>query len=85
MKKTIDLGLTIEIEYPNSCSGTVHHRIFEATKGEGDIRKGINMNANISWYVANKIQENLNNQGLDHIKIGNSGIHIKEVKEIPNE
>ena len=55
-KIKVDLGLVIEVEYPGALDTSVLRRIFRATRGDGDIRKGINMNADIGWYVANKLQ-----------------------------
>ena len=81
-KIKVDLGLIIEVEYPGALDTSVLRRIFRATRGDGDIRKGINMNADIGWYVANKLQENIDNTYADDcVKIGNHSIHIKKVKE----
>ena len=77
-KQRIDLGLTITIEYPESLDDSVLTRIFDAVRGKGDIRRGINMNANIGHYVANKLKENMDNAYPDKlVNIKDHGVHIK--------
>ena len=78
MKTKIDLGLTITIEYPETLDESVLTRIFDAVRGKGDIRKGINMNADIGYYVANKLKENMDNTYPDKlVSIKDHGVHIK--------
>ena len=84
MKVTIDLGIAIDFETTESFSATntFEEHIFEAMRGEGDDRKGVNMNADIGWYVQNKLEENLTAKGLSgFMKITGHGVHIKRKKE----
>ena len=82
-KVQIDLGLIIDFETIKAFSktNTFERHIYDAMRGKGDVRKGINMKADIGWYVANKIQENLTSQGLgEYCKITGHSVQIKRVK-----
>ena len=61
----IDLGLVLNnVKVPSSMSDqeALDH-IFRVVLGEGDIRQGVNMFADVSYYVSSKIEENLANIG----------------------
>tara|TARA_Y100000310_G_C20687095_1_gene819740 strand:- start:994 stop:1233 length:240 start_codon:yes stop_codon:yes gene_type:complete len=73
----INLGLTVDVETNNLEHDNLKEQIFESMKGKGDERLGTNMYANIGYYVANKLEENLHNQGLDYNIYAHS-VHIKE-------
>jgi len=84
MKVTIDLGITIDFETTKEFSegDTFLEHIFKAMRGEGDLRKGINMKADIGWYVQDKLKENLAAKGLyEDMKITGHSVHIKRKKE----
>ena len=80
----VDLGMSIDCEInidSNFYRNMFKQSIYDAVRGKGDTRKGINMNADIGFYVASKIQENLDNEGLgDFCKITGHTIHIKIIK-----
>jgi len=61
----IDLGLVLNnVKVPSSMSDQeVLDHIFRVVGGEGDPRNGVNMFADMSFYVSSKIQENLKNIG----------------------
>ena len=85
MKKVrIDLGLTIDFESIKAfCeTNTFERHVYDAMRGKGDNRKGINMKADIGWYVANKIEENLPSQGLgEYCKVTGHSMQIKRVNK----
>ena len=57
----IDLGLVLKnVKVPSSMSDQeVLDHILRVVLGEGDPRSGINMFADVSYYVSSKIEENL--------------------------
>lgn len=61
----IDLGLVLHnVKVPSSMSDQeVLDHIFRVIGGEGDIRQGVNMFADVSFYVSSQIQDNLKNMG----------------------
>jgi len=85
MKKVkIDLGLIIDFETVKAFSetDTFEGHVYDAMRGMGDVRKGVNMKADIGWYVANKIEENLASIGLgEHCKVTGHSMQIKRVNK----
>ena len=85
-RKTVQVGLGLSIDCEINTNSNFYRNKFErsiynAVRGKGDTRKGINMNADIGYYVANKIQENLDNEGLGAFcKITGHSMQIKRVK-----
>jgi len=81
----VNLGLSIDCEIntdSNFYRNKFERSIYDAVRGKGDVRKGINMNADIGYYVATKIQENLDSEGLGNFcKITGHTIHISEDKK----
>ena len=81
----VDLGLSIDCEIninSNFYRNMFEKSIYDAVRGKGDVRKDINMNSDIGNYVASKIQENLDSEGLGNFcKITGHTIHISEDKK----
>ena len=73
----INLGLTVDVETNNLEHDNLKEQIFESMKGKGDERLGTNMYADIGYYVANKLEDNLHNQGLNYNIVAHS-VHIKK-------
>ena len=82
-RKTIDLGMRLHLDIEDDSKLDLAELIFKATEGEGDIRYGVNMNANIGWYASQKIQENLLNRGIskDQISVIGNSMHIKVISD----
>ena len=74
----IDLGLVLNnVKVPSSMSDqeALDH-IFRAICGEGDCRRNVNLLADVGFYVANKIGENLENIGSP-IEVNGSSVQPK--------
>tara|TARA_B100000424_G_scaffold259119_1_gene241687 strand:- start:1259 stop:1585 length:327 start_codon:yes stop_codon:yes gene_type:complete len=76
-KMNIDLGLVLHVSVPSTMSDQeVLDHIFRASCGEGDSRQGVNMLADMSFYVASQIGDNLKNIGSP-VETQGSGIQPK--------
>jgi len=74
----IDLGLVLNnVKVPSTMSDqeALDH-IFRAICGEGDIDYGVNMLADVSFYVSDKIGENLEGMG-SLVKVNGSSVQPK--------
>ncbi len=73
----IDLGLVLHVSVPSTMSDQeVLEHIFRASCGEGDSRQGLNMLADVSFYVSSQIGDNLKNIGSP-VKTQGGGIQPK--------
>jgi len=74
VKKSIDLGLVIKLSVPEGMTErTLLDAVFNAMRGVGDPDDGVNMLADIGYYVADKIAENLEAVGSEIEHGGSSG------------
>ena len=59
-KLSIDLGLVIDVNVPDEMSdGDACGVIFDVSEGKGDPRYGMNMNADVAYFVGEQIKANL--------------------------
>ena len=74
VKRSIDLGLVIKLDVPEGMTErALLDAVFNAMGGKGDPREGVNMLADIGYYVADKIAENLKAVGSEIERGGGSG------------
>ena len=74
----IDLGMVITVEVPDDMSDyAACGEIFEAMGGKGDPRDGTNMNALVTYYVGQRLKENLENTGSKIQATGGMGGSVR--------
>ena len=77
MKSKVKIMITLECE--SSPTENIVNRVYDAMRGHGDKRQGINMKADIGWYLKDKIEENIKNaNGNSEFKISGHSYRVTE-------